>query len=205
MQSRGRKRDMHRSAQEFVPPDLNHVLAEEDETRKCIWTAASSCDAEWDSADGSCVAMFGPTKIDLPGPITCGEYDKNRCIGVSVVRWLSVGSMHMVDLLVVMFVPWMLPFLAMPSLCATHTSGHPYHSKGNSACPQEAAPRSMIFSRHAGPTLPECCRAWFILQPELISSTLCTVLVRAQSVLAGRAEWGGTSDPWGWVCHSSTH
>ena len=61
-----------RSAQECVQLDLNHVIAEEFETRKCIWTAAASYDAELDRGDGICVAIFGPRKIYLPGPIICG-------------------------------------------------------------------------------------------------------------------------------------
>ena len=42
------------------------------ETRKCIWTAAASCDAELDRGDVICVAVFGPSKICLPGPIITG-------------------------------------------------------------------------------------------------------------------------------------
>ena len=61
-----------RSAQECVQLDLNHVIAEEYETRKCIWTAAASYDAELDRGDGICVAIFGPPKTSLPGPIISG-------------------------------------------------------------------------------------------------------------------------------------
>jgi hypothetical protein len=62
-----------RSAQECVQLDLNHVIAEEYETRKCLWTAAASYDAELDRGDGICVAIFGPPKIYLPGPIITGD------------------------------------------------------------------------------------------------------------------------------------
>ena len=61
-----------RSAQECVQPDLNHVIAEEYETRKCLWTAAAIYDAELDRGGGICVAIFGPPKIYLPGPIITG-------------------------------------------------------------------------------------------------------------------------------------
>ena len=63
-----------RSAQECVQRDLNHVIAEEYETPKCLWTAAASYDAELDRGDGVCVAIFGPLapKIYLPGPLFTG-------------------------------------------------------------------------------------------------------------------------------------
>ena len=61
-----------RSAQECVQLELNHVIAEEYEARKCLWTAAASYDAELDRGDGICVAIFGPPKIYLPGPIFTG-------------------------------------------------------------------------------------------------------------------------------------
>ena len=61
-----------RSAQEYVQLDLNHVIAEEYETRKCIWTAAASYDMELDRGDGICVAIFGQPKTYLPGPIISG-------------------------------------------------------------------------------------------------------------------------------------
>ena len=67
------------SAQERFLLDLNHVIAEKDETRKCIWTAAASCDAELDRGDGICVAIFGPPNIYLPGPnVNGGTVDNIR-------------------------------------------------------------------------------------------------------------------------------
>ena len=68
-----------RSAQECVQLDLNHVIAEEYETRKCLWTAAASYDAELDRGDGICVAVFGPPKIYLPGPIITGGTVYTQC------------------------------------------------------------------------------------------------------------------------------
>ena len=45
----------------------------------------------------------------------CGVSDDScRCPGFSFVRWLFGGCM--VGLLVVLFLPWLLSFLAMPSL-----------------------------------------------------------------------------------------
>ena len=67
-----------RSAQECVQLDLNHVIAEECETRKCLLTAAASHDAELDRGDGICVAIFGPPKIYLPGLRCSLGYYKGR-------------------------------------------------------------------------------------------------------------------------------
>ena len=61
-----------RSAQVLGPLDFSHVAAEEYESRKCIWTAAASCDAELDRGDGICMAIPGPPNIYLPGPIIGG-------------------------------------------------------------------------------------------------------------------------------------
>ena len=52
-----------RSAQECGQLDLNHVIAEEYETRKCLWTAAASYDAELDRGDGICVAILDHPKF----------------------------------------------------------------------------------------------------------------------------------------------
>ena len=62
-----------------VQLDLNHVIAEEYETRKCLWTAAASYDAELDRGDGFRVAIFGPPKIYLPGPIINGGTVLHMC------------------------------------------------------------------------------------------------------------------------------
>ena len=75
-----------RSTQECVQLDLNHVIAEEYETRKCRWTAAASYDAELDRGDGICVAIFGPPKTYLPGPIITG----GTVVLSDVTRWLML-------------------------------------------------------------------------------------------------------------------
>lgn len=51
---------------------LNHVIADEYEVRKSIWTAAASCGMELDHNDGIRVAVFIPSRICLPGSIVSG-------------------------------------------------------------------------------------------------------------------------------------
>ena len=47
------------SAQEFEPHGLIHVIAEDDDIRNCIWTAAASCGTGVDHSDRVCVPIFG--------------------------------------------------------------------------------------------------------------------------------------------------
>ena len=60
------------SAQVCVPLDLNHFNTEEYQARKCVWTAAASCEAELDRGNGICVVTIGPPQTYPPGPIISG-------------------------------------------------------------------------------------------------------------------------------------
>jgi len=110
-----------RSPHEFVWRDLNHAIAEEYETRECIWTAAAGSykrvkgrshpvenrpnmhptaaarfDAELDRGDGICVAIFVPFEKFLPGQKNSGgSVASTGGTHVSYVQ-LSVGGFKMV-------------------------------------------------------------------------------------------------------------